>query len=64
VSLLEEFENRYQVQPAEPAKKILFVVMSDLLGRKGFDNEWDGIDDEIREEILSENLGNIQKNLS
>ena len=61
--LLDEFQNRYQTKPTEPAKKILFGVLGDLLGRKGFDNEWDGIDDETKEELLTENLEIVQKNL-
>ena len=63
VPLLEEFENSYEEKPTDPAKKILFAVLNDLFGRKGFDNEWDTIDAEIREELLTKNLGIVKKNL-
>ena len=63
MALLEKFNNRYQKKPTDPAEKILFGVLGDLLGRKGFDNEWDGIDDEIKEELLTENLEIVKKNL-
>ena len=63
MTLLEEFQNRYDTKPTEPAKKILFGILNDLTGRKGFDNEWDGIDDEIKEELLAENLEIVKKNL-
>lgn len=64
MSLLEEYYERYEKPPEDKAKKILFAVVDDLLGRKGFDNEWDGCDTEIREEILQTNLEKIQKQLS
>lgn len=57
--LLDEYQNRFRVSPTDPAKKILFAVMNDLLGRGGFDNIWDGCDDETREEILQSNLARI-----
>jgi hypothetical protein len=63
MTLLEEFENRYRTEPTEPAKKILFGVLDDLLGRKGFDNEWDGNDRDTKEELLTENLAIVTKNL-
>ena len=62
--LLDEFWNRYQEIPTDPAKKILFAVLNDLFGRKGFDNAWDDIDSEIREKLLAENLEIVRKNLS
>jgi hypothetical protein len=61
--LLEEFENSYQSKPTDPAKKILFAVLNDLFGRRGFDNEWDAIDKDIKEELLEENLRIVQQNL-
>lgn len=63
MSLLEEYQNRYQEEPTDPAKKILFAVLNDLFGRHGLDNEWDAIDDEIREELLAENLEIVKNNL-
>ncbi|MBP9727768.1 MAG: hypothetical protein KBD27_00155 [Candidatus Moranbacteria bacterium] len=54
--LVDEFLNRHEKKPTEPAKKILFAVLDDLFGRKGLDNAWDDIDDEIREELLETNL--------
>ncbi len=63
MSLLEEFQNRREQRPTEPAKKILFAILDDLFGRKGFDDEWDNIDRDIQEEILEENLEIVQANL-
>ena len=63
MSLLEEFNNRYKESPTDPAKKILFRVLGDVFGRRGFDNAWDDIDDEIREELLAENLEIVKNNL-
>ena len=63
MSLLKEFQNCYQKKPTDPAKKILFAVLNDLSGRKGFDHAWDATDDEIREELLAENLEIVKKNL-
>jgi len=34
------------------AEAITFDIMNELTGRSGFDGTWDGIDDDIREEIL------------
>ena len=62
-SLLKEFQKYYEVKPTDPAKKILFAVLDDLFGRKGLDNEWDGIDDDVREELLATNLELVKKNL-
>jgi len=64
MALLEEFENRYQEKPTDPAKKILFGVLDDLFGRRGFDNAWDVIDSAIKEELLDENLQIVRKNLT
>lgn len=63
MSLLEEFQDYYQKKPTDPAKKILFAVLNNLFGRRGLDNEWDGIDDETREELLANNLEIVKKNL-
>ena len=63
MALLDEFQNRYDVKPTDPAKKILFAVLNDLFGRRGLDNGWDAIDDDVREELLSTNLELVQRNL-
>ncbi len=64
MTLLEEFQGRREQKPVEPAKKILFAVLGDLLGRSGFDNQWDAIDDDdIKEELLEENLAIVKRNL-
>ena len=63
MSLLQEFRDRHKVKPTEPAKQILFAVMGDLLGRSGFDGTWDGIDDEDKEDLLTENLEIVKRNL-
>ena len=64
MSLLDEFDYRYTQKPAEPAKIILFGILDDITGRKGFDHVWDAIDDEIKEGILETNLETVTKNLS
>ena len=63
MTLLEQFQNRHQEKPTSAAEKILFAVLGDLLGRKGFDDVWDDIDREIKEELLAENLEIVKKNL-
>jgi hypothetical protein len=62
-TLLERFDNSYHEKPTDPAERILFGVLNDLFGRKGFDNEWDNIDNDIKEELLAENLEIVKKNL-
>jgi hypothetical protein len=59
--LLTEYYDRREKPPTDPAKKILFAVMDDLLDRRGFDNAWDGCDRDIQEEILTTNLENIKR---
>lgn len=63
MTLLKEFENRYAQKPSEPAKIILFGILDDLTGRRGIDNEWVAIDDDIKEELLETNLEIVTKNL-
>lgn len=63
VTLVEEFREYHEVKPTDPAKKILFAVLHNLFGRKGLDNEWDGIDDDVREKLLETNLEIIRTNL-
>lgn len=63
MSTLEKFEKRHQEKPTDQAERILFGVLDDLIGRKGFDSEWDGLDDGIKEELLTENLEIVRKNL-
>jgi len=54
--LLEEYYARCTVEPTDPAKKILFAIMNNLLSRSGFNNVWNEIDNETRKEIFAENL--------
>lgn len=61
--LLDEYLNQHDQEPTDPAKQILFAVMGNILDRRGFDNEWDGIDPDIQEELLQTNLALIKKNL-
>ncbi|AKM77864.1 MAG: hypothetical protein UX49_C0049G0002 [Candidatus Wolfebacteria bacterium GW2011_GWC2_46_275] len=63
-TLLEEFQERYTTKPTEPAKKILFAILGDLTGRRGLDNAWDDIDDDVKEELLESNLEVVKKNMS
>jgi len=62
-TLLEEFQNSRTTAPTDPAKKILFAVLNDLFGRSGLDHQWDAIDDDVRQELLEENLEIVRRNL-
>ena len=48
MALLDEFQDRYSNPPTDPAKKVLFAVISDLTGRGGFDGIWDDLDEDTR----------------
>lgn len=63
MSLLDEYYDRRENPPADAAKRILFDVIYDITGRKGFD--WDEIvdDNEVKEEILKTNLEKIRRHL-
>jgi hypothetical protein len=47
---------RYVLDGALPSKEeqIVFSILYDLRDRRGLRQEWDGIDDDIQEEILKE----------
>jgi hypothetical protein len=64
MALLEEFYDYYKEKPTDPAKKILFAVLNDLFDRRGLRQEWDGFDEDIKEELLETNLKIVAKNLS
>lgn len=61
-SLLERYHDGFEERlergdkrlPASKdwAEEIVFAIMDDITGRKGFDNEWSDIDTDIQEEIL------------
>lgn len=61
--LLDEFYESRSDESREVAKKILFSVFGNILGRSGFDHAWDACDADVQEEILSDNLEKIQKEL-
>ena len=63
MSLLDEFCNSHVDKPTDPAKKVLFAVMNDLLDRSGFDNAWDGFDEDVMEEILGTNLEIVREHM-
>ncbi len=63
MTLVQEFVRRRLEAPTDPDKKVLFAVLGNLFGRSGFDGEWDGIDQETREEILETNLEIVRANL-
>ena len=54
MSLLDEYYDRRDNPPEDTTKKIVFAILDELDGRKGFDCFWDEIDGEVREEILGE----------
>lgn len=62
--LLDEYYNRHDNPPQDPAKKILFAVINDLTGRSGFDGCWDQMRKGDQEELLNTILRKIQKQLS
>ncbi len=63
MSLLDEWYDRDEKKPEDPAKKILFAVLDDLLDRSGFDDGWGMADSETKEEILATNLEKVRSNL-
>lgn len=63
MTLLQKFQDRRNNPPSDIAERILFELMNDLTDRRGFHQEWDAVDDEIKEDILQVHLGIIQKNL-
>lgn len=67
-TLLEKFrkgfENRLKgiVDPTQDkVELIVFTVMDDITDRSGLDNEWSGIDEDIKEEIFSELCEKVRK---
>lgn len=63
MSIIDEYYNRRKKPPVDPAKKILFKIFGDILDRRGFVHNWDGIDEDVKIEILETNLKNVKKNL-
>jgi hypothetical protein len=50
MSLLGQF---YKPRASMPrAKRLLFGILADVTDRRGWRQEWDQMDDDIREEIL------------
>jgi len=45
------------------ADKIIDEIVKDIVGRSGLGNEWDGIDDSIKNEIKLEWADIIRKNM-
>lgn len=46
------------------SKEIVFEIIHDLGGRKGLDNEWDDIDQEIQDEIIAAWVQKVEAKLS
>jgi hypothetical protein len=40
--------------PVSKEEEIVFSILNNLTDRSGIGDEWDGIDDEIQEEIIAE----------
>lgn len=60
----EGFENRLKgiIDPTQDkVELIVFTVMDDITDRSGLDNEWSGIDEDIKEEIFSELCEKVRK---
>lgn len=46
----------------ETATKIIDLIISDIEDRKGIGNEWEEIDDDIKEEIRNEWIDIVKNN--
>jgi len=63
MSLVDEYNDRLNNPPKDPAKKILFDVIDNITDRRDCDF-FSGIDRETRGELLETNLEIIRKHLS
>jgi hypothetical protein len=64
MSLLDEYYDYHAgVTSTTIAKRILFEIVDDFTDRRGLRQEWETIDDDIKEEILGAWLEIIEKNL-
>lgn len=62
MTLLEEYYKRSTLEMTI-SKKILFEILADFTDRRGLRQEWEQIDDDVQDEILSAWLKIIQNNL-
>lgn len=59
-NLLQQYQDRREQPPTDPAKVALFGILADLTDRGGLGSEFDAIDDDIKEEMLGEWLDKIK----
>ncbi len=53
MTLMDEYYQRHdKPQTIDAPKQRLFALLSDFTDRRGLRQEWDQIDDEVKEEIL------------
>ncbi len=63
-NLYEQYQDRRETPPTDPAKVALFGIIADLTETlHGLDSEFDAIDDDIKEEMLGEWLDKIKNSL-
>lgn len=62
-NLYEQYQDRRETPPTDPAKIALFGILADLTDRGGLGSEFDAIDDDIKEEMLGEWLDKIKNSL-
>lgn len=63
MTLYEEYLDRREKPPSDPAKVALFGIVADLTDRSGLDSAFDGIDDDIKDEMLEQWLMSIKASL-
>ena len=59
-NLLQQYQDRREKPPTDPAKVALFGILADLSYRSGIGTEFDAIHDDIKEEMLGEWLDKIK----
>ncbi len=62
--LLDEYEERYSNPSPDVAKRILFSLMDNILGRSGYVNVWDSTQSKDKEKLLQTNLEMIRSNMT
>lgn len=60
MSLYDQYLERRDNPPNDPAKVALFGILADLTDRGGIGGEFDAIDDDIKEEMLGDWLNSIK----
>lgn len=64
MTLLDEYYDYREGAIASKEKQIVFSIITDMSDRSGLGNEWDSIDDDIKEEIIEKWLNIVNNKLS